>query len=85
MNDREEGANNGMGSKWSEIEYDVLAMVLEFMDALEWAFVEEQKLKNIVTMRVNLLRILELVKPMIKEFQMVLDLSNEDVLFCNDY
>lgn len=46
---------------------------------------EEQKLKNIVTMRVNLLRMFELAKMVIEEFQMGPDLSDDDVVFCNDY
>ena len=35
MNDREEGANNGIGSKWSEIEDDVLAMVLKRLSPID--------------------------------------------------
>lgn len=74
-----------MGEVKKEVIEDVLAMVLEFMDALERVFVEEWKLKNIVTTWVSLLRRLESAKPVIEEFQMDPDLSDDGVLFCNDY
>lgn len=55
------------------------------MDALEVVSLEERKLKNIVTTRVSLRRILESRRPIIEEFQMTQNISNEDARFCNDY
>lgn len=75
----------GMGEVKREVIEEVLAMVSEFMDALEQVFNEEQKLKNIVTMRVSLLRMLEFAKSVIEEFHMHPDLSDDDLVFCNDY
>lgn len=67
-----------------EVIKDVLVMVKEFMGALELVY-EEQKLKNIVVTRINLLRVLESAKLVMEEFQSRPSLLDEDVAFCNNY
>lgn len=60
----------GMDEVKLEVIDDVLMMMTQFMDALEKVSLEEQKLKDIVTTRISLLRILESRRPITEEFQM---------------
>jgi len=68
-----------------EVIRDVLVMVKEFIGTLELAYEEEQNLKNIMVIRIYLLKVLASAKLMMEEFQSGLSISKEDVAFCNDY
>lgn len=75
----------GMDEVKQEVINNVLMMVTQFMDALEQVSIEKQKLKDIVTTKINLVRVLESQRPVIEEFQMTWDISYEDAIFGNDY
>lgn len=64
---------------------EVMTMLDQFIGGLQRVAFEEQKLKDIVTERVSLLRILESQKPMIVRFEMTQNQRPEDAKFCEDY
>lgn len=68
-----------------EVINKVLTVVEQFIGALQRVSFEEKKLKDIVTERVNLLRILESWKQMIVRFEMIQNQRPEDARFCEDY
>lgn len=75
----------GMDQVKQEVIDDVLMMVTHFIGTLDKVSLEEQKLKDIVTIKINLLRVLESRRPTIEEFQMTRNPSDEDFSFGNDY
>ena len=75
----------GMDEVKREVIDEALAMVTQFVNALTQVSHEEQRLKHIVTTRINLLRRLESRRPIIEECRITQETSDEDVLFCSNY
>lgn len=75
----------GMDEVKREVIDEALAMVTQFMNSLAHVSHEEQRLKHIVTTRISLLKRLESRRPIIEEFKVTQETSDEDVLFCSNY